>query len=129
MAQLTVTLPLSDEDHKLLASLLNEQTEPSQPAAEAPKRTRRTKAEPKVAEPEETPAETVTEPADEEDVIGGSDDDDDEGPTLEDAVAKATALAADGKLAKVKAALAAVGAKRVSQLENDQIAAFLAELG
>lgn len=59
----------------------------------------------------------------EEDLLGGDDE-----PTLDDAVAKATAMVADGKAKEVKAALNAVGAAKVSALAGDQIAAFLAEV-
>lgn len=50
------------------------------------------------------------------------------GATLEDAVAAATKLVSGGKAAKVKAALADVGAKRVSELNEGDIPAFLAAL-
>jgi hypothetical protein len=49
----------------------------------------------------------------------------DGGPTLEDAVAAATNLVANGGAAKVKEALASVEAKRVSELSEDKIQAFL----
>ncbi len=53
----------------------------------------------------------------------------DEGPTLGDAVSRATQLVSDGKAATVKAALAKVGAKRVSELSKPaQIEQFLAAL-
>ena len=48
--------------------------------------------------------------------------------TLEQAVAQATTLVADGKTAKVKEALAAAGAKRVSELKGSAIAVFLGAL-
>jgi hypothetical protein len=51
-----------------------------------------------------------------------------DGPTLEDAVAAATALVSKGKAPHVKAALESVGAKRVSELSSDSIADFLAAL-
>lgn len=44
------------------------------------------------------------------------------------AVARATALVSEGKSTEVKAALTAVGAKRVSELSEDQVASFLAAL-
>lgn len=50
------------------------------------------------------------------------------GPTLEDAVAKATELVGEGEAAKVKGALAQFGVKRVSELEESQVAEFLAAL-
>ena len=82
---------------------------PTPVAAAAPK------AAAKVApKPEPTP-----EP--EEDLLGGA-------ATLEDAVARATTLVASGKTAQVKAALAAAGAKRVSELSGAKIGVFLGAL-
>jgi hypothetical protein len=46
----------------------------------------------------------------------------------EEAVAKASAALANGDRASVKAALDAVGAKRVSELADDQLATFIAAL-
>jgi hypothetical protein len=48
-----------------------------------------------------------------------------EGPTLEDAIARATKMVSEGQTAAVKAALSSVGAKRVSELEADKVPAFL----
>lgn len=58
-------------------------------------------------------------PEPEEDLLGT------EGPTLEDAVKRATELVAAGKAAAVKAALAGAGVKRVSELSGAKIATFL----
>ena len=55
-------------------------------------------------------------------------EEDEEGPTLDAAVARATALVADGKQSQVKAALKTVGAKRVSELKPSNIEAFLEAL-
>lgn len=85
------------------------------------------------AEPEPTPPaaaakkapakKAVTKaPEPEEDLLGG------DGPTLADAVAAATALVANGEAAKVKAALTEVGAKRVNELKDEDVSAFLAAL-
>jgi hypothetical protein len=57
----------------------------------------------------------------EEDLVGGA-------PTMSDAVAAATLLVSEGGAAKVKAALAVVGAKRVSEMDEGDIPAFLAAL-
>ena len=46
----------------------------------------------------------------------------------EEAVAQATAAVAEGRRSAVKAALDAVGAKRVGELRDDQLAAFLGAL-
>lgn len=77
-------------------------------------------------EPEATP-----EP--EEDLVGGDEPAEPEGPievlpTMADAVAAATKLVSSGGAPKVKEALAAVGAKRVSEIPADSIAAFLEAL-
>lgn len=58
----------------------------------------------------------------EEDLVGGGE------PTMQDAVDKATAAISAGKQAEVKAALASVGAKRVSELHGANIAGFLTAL-
>lgn len=65
----------------------------------------------KAAEPEPEPED--------EDLLGGGE------PTMEDAVAAATKLVSDGKAADVKAALAKVGAKRVSEVKPENIAKFI----
>lgn len=51
-----------------------------------------------------------------------------EGVTLEDAVARATELVAEGRAADVKGALAQFNVKRVSELEELQVEAFLEAL-
>jgi len=49
----------------------------------------------------------------------------DEGPTVEDATARALELVSSGAAARVKAALNTVGAERVGLLEPDKIGAFV----
>lgn len=51
-----------------------------------------------------------------------------EGATMSDAVEVATKLVSSGKSADVKAALADVGVKRVSELKSKDIAAFIEAL-
>lgn len=87
------------------------------PAKKAPAAKPEPKPEP-VAEPE-------PEAAPEEDLLGGDTEPEPEGPTMADAVAAATKLVSSGGAPKVKEALAAVGAKRVSEIPADQITAFL----
>lgn len=58
----------------------------------------------------------------EEDLVGG------DAPTMADAVAAATVLVSEGGAAKVKQALAVVNAKRVSEIDEEYIPAFLAAL-
>lgn len=48
-----------------------------------------------------------------------------DGPTLDDAVARATELVGEQRTDEVKAALATLKAKRVSELKGAQIAEFL----
>ena len=80
------------------------------PAPKAPTKAKATP--PPVKEPEPEP----------EDLISG-------GPDLrEQAVQKATELVTSGKSAAVREALGSLGAKRVSDLADDQLEAFLASL-
>lgn len=87
-------------------------------AAQAAEKAAAAKKAAEEAEAEEAEAEAdEDEPA--EDLIGS------EGPTLEDALAKATELMANGKASAVKAALAKTGEKRVSALTGNAIAVFM----
>lgn len=99
------------------------------PALAAPAKARRKPAAKPAPEPEpeseddETPAPEepeADEPKDdeEEDLVGAA-------PTLDAAVARATTLVSEGRAAEVKAALAEIGAKRVSELSGKAIAQFL----
>jgi hypothetical protein len=114
--QITIdTSNLSELDKSMLAFLAGgdeTEEEPEEPAAPAPK-TRSPKAQP-APEPE----------PEDEDLLGGSDD----SPTLEQAVARATQVVSEGGTATVKAALASVGAKKVSELSADKVADFMAAL-
>lgn len=126
------TEELSEQDRKMLAILLGEGEWPATPAEPAPapaKAAPAKKAAPK-AEPKPEPAEAPSPapepeaqaeatPEPEEDLLGA------EAPTMADAVAAATKLVSSGGAAKVKEALGTVGAKRVSEVPADQIAAFL----
>jgi hypothetical protein len=76
----------------------------------------------KAAAPKPKP-EPEPEPEPEEDLIGGGD-----ALTVDDAVNKAQDLVTSGKSSVVKKALAAVGAKRVGELEPNQVADFVAAL-
>lgn len=57
-----------------------------------------------------------------EDLVGG------DAPTMADAVALATKFVAEGKSARVKEVLADCGAKKVSELPEDKISAFVTAL-
>lgn len=117
--QITIdTNNLSEMDINMLAFLAEqgEAVEADEPAPEAPPA--KAPAKKKAAA---TPA-PEPEPEEEEDLVGG------DGPTMSDAIAAATALVSSGEAAKVKAALAEVGVKRVSEMEDKDIPAFLAAL-
>lgn len=133
--------PLNDTDKAVLLALAGVESatvapaEPEPTEEEKPKRrTRRTKeqiAADKAAEEaakkeaqasEDDPADTSAEDDSDEDLLGG------DGPTMKDAVDAATDAIAKGKTAKVKAALAEAGAKRVSELTDDSIPTFLSAL-
>jgi len=103
---------LSAKDLEVLALL----TGSNGAAAEKPKATAPAKKA-AAAKPAPEP-----EPEAEEDLLGG------DTPTMADAVALATKLVSAGEAAKVKAALADAGAKRVSELDEDKIAGFVAAL-
>ena len=110
---LALELPLSDHDRAVLSALatagLGEL--PPAPVKKAP--------EPAPAEPEtEAPAEAPAEAPDK-----GTD-----GPTVDDAVARAASLLSEGRADAVKAALASLDINRVSQLKPSQVGAFLEAL-
>ena len=126
---------ITELDTKVLAVLLGEQTaaQPSpkavisntetkaEPTAKpAPKKAPAAKPEPVVEEPEAPTSEEAGDTGD-DDLLGGQ-------PTMADAVAAATQLVSSGGAAKVKEALAEVGAKRVSEMQEADIPAFLAAL-
>lgn len=126
--QITIdTNNLSELDIAML-SFLAEQGEvadaPEEPAPEpAPaKAATKAKAAPK-AEPAKAEPEPVVEEPAEEDLLGGED-----APTMSQAIAAATELVSSGGAAKVKAALAEVGVKRVSEMKDADIPTFLAAL-
>jgi hypothetical protein len=114
--QITIdTNNLSEMDIAMLGFLAEQgEAAPAEDVAEetpAPAKKAAAKPEPKKAaakpEPEPEPEETT------------------DGPTMSDAVAAATKLVSNGGAATVKAALAAVGSKRVSEIEEKDIQAFL----
>lgn len=81
------------------------------------------KAEPKPAKKAAAPK---PKPAPEPEPDAAEDDAAEDGPSLSDAVKKATKMVSEGKSGEVKAALTSVGVKRVSELAGGQIAEFLA---
>lgn len=111
------------------------------PAPAAPKRTRRTKAQ--IEAEEKAAAEAAATAAEDEEAAVADDTDADadedaadllgtdepvQAPTTQDAVDAATVVLTAGGTAKVKAALAKAGVKRVSELKGAGIAAFIADL-
>jgi preprotein translocase subunit SecD len=122
MLSITVTLPITEEEAATLRSILDGgpatveavQSNTTAPAAKAAA----PKAAPKVAKPE---------PAAEEDLVGEAPAAP-TGPTKQDAVDKAIAMVNSGGKDQVKAALEAVGVKRVSELKDTQVQAFLDSL-
>lgn len=125
--QITIdTNNLSDLDLRILWLLGNADDAPA-PKAEkaAPKAETTAKAAPKAkpAPKAEEPEEAVEEAVEEEETPEAATE-----ATMEDAVELATKLVSSGQAAKVKAALAESGAKRVSELKGDDIPAFIAAL-
>lgn len=121
--QITIdTDNLSELDIAML-SFLAEQGEVAETteAEEAPAPAKKTTKKAPAKEPEQEPEE--------EDLVGGTDEPaDEDAPTLSDAVAAATELVSNGEAAKVKEALSEVGAKRVSEMSEEDVPAFLAAL-
>lgn len=99
--------PTDESDLEWVRNLLNNPEESEAPAKPAPKKSA-AKAKPA---PEPEPEEEAS-----------------DGPTLEDAVARATELVSEGRAADVKGALQNFGVKRVSELEESQVEAFLEAL-
>ena len=145
---LTIELPLSDRDRAVLSALATAGLGDLSPApvkkapepapAEAPAKKAPAKKAPakKAPAPEtapepapetapEAPAETEA-PAPEPETEAPAKGTD--GPTVDDAVARAAALLSEGRADAVKAALASLDINRVSQLKPSQVGAFLEAL-
>lgn len=125
--QITIdTNNLSELDIAMLG-FLADQGEPQEPdedpapVVETPK-PKAAKA-PKAEKPAEPVAETPAAEPEEEDLLGGEDV-----PTMSQAIAAATELVSTGGAAKVKAALAEIGVKRVSEMKDSDIPTFFAAL-
>lgn len=116
---------LSELDRNVLALVIGQPVDAPAPKAEsaapAPKKATTAKATPKAEKAVEEPEEAVEADSDDEPETSN-------GATMEDAVALATSLVSGGKAAQVKSALAECGAKRVSELAEDKIPAFIAAL-
>lgn len=129
--EITITLstPLSDGDREILAALAGQtvsvelaETEPENPA-----RAPRKSTAPKATEPEDDakPAPAKKAAAKKAPAKPADDGDDD---LMSQAVSRATELVSSGQAPKVKAALATVGAKRVSELTAKTLPDFLSAL-
>lgn len=92
---------------------------PAAPAKAAPRKAAPAKVEPT---PEPEPEAPAAEEPEDEDVLGGG------APTVSDAIARATEMVSNGQTSKVKAALAVVKAKRVSEVTDKTVAAFMTAL-
>lgn len=118
---------LTDEDVRIFALLAGTdadvKADGGTPEKAAPAAAPAAKAAPKAK-----PAPKAEEPVEEAEEAVEDDAPDADGATMEDAVALATKLVSSGQAAKVKAALAEAGAKRVSELGEDKIADFIASL-
>lgn len=114
--------PLTETDRAILAPLLGNIVpveEPAPATAKPARTTKPAKPAPKpepVEEDEET--EAPVEETEDEDLLGGE-------VTLQDAIDRATELVSSGKSAQVKAALAKVGAKRVSDIKPSNLKKFI----
>ena len=137
---LTLELPLSDHDRAVLSALATaglgelppapakKAPAPEPAPAEAPAKKAPAKKAPakKAPVPEPAPAEPETEaPAEPETEAPAKGTD---GPTVDDAVARAASLLSEGRADSVKAALASLDINRVSQLKPSQVGAFLEAL-
>ena len=144
---LALELPLSDHDRAVLSALATAGLGDLPPApvkkapAEAPVKKAPVKKapvkkapapEPAPAEPEteatEAPAEATEAPAEATEAPAEAPAKGTDGPTVDDAVARAAALLSEGRADAVKAALASLDINRVSQLKPSQVGAFLEAL-
>ena len=123
--QIQITLdsnaPLTEKDRAILAPILGnivpiEEPSPSTAKPARPAKPAPAKTKPAPVEDEET--EAPVEETEDEDLLGGE-------FTLQDAIDRATELVSSGKSAQVKAALAQVGAKRVSDIKPSNLKKFI----
>lgn len=122
------TQPIGSLELSVITTLLDRLAEPK--AEEPKKRTRKPKIEaepgPEIqAAPDPWESTPKAEPETEGPTLGSEPQE--KGPTLDDAVKKATELIAAGQSEKIRAALPD-GVRRVSELTDDQVPAFLTAL-
>lgn len=104
--------PLSDTDKQVLAVLTGK--EATTPAAKV----NTVAAKPAAKPAPEKDVEPDPEPEPDADADAG------DGVSLEDARALASKMVSNGEAAKVKAALTSVGAKKISEVDDDSVQAF-----
>ena len=124
--QITIdTHNLTDLDRELLTRLAA-----TAHTAPMPARAPKPKASPAEPEPKVTAVPPVAKEAgdDPADAAAPAAAPDESAPTMADALAAATQAVSSGGSAKVKAALAGVNSKRVSEMKEEDIPAFLAAL-
>lgn len=132
---LTLELPLSDHDRAVLSALATaglgelppapakKAPAPEPAPAEAPAKKAPAKKAPDPETEAPAPAEAPAPEPETEAPDKGTD-----GPTVDDAVARAASLLSEGRADAVKAALASLDINRVSQLKPSQVGAFLEAL-
>lgn len=132
---LTLELPLSDHDRAVLSALATaglgelppapakKAPAPEPAPAEAPAKKAPAKKAPEPETEAPAPAEAPAPEPETEAPDKGTD-----GPTVDDAVARAASLLSEGRADAVKAALASLDINRVSQLKPSQVGAFLEAL-
>ena len=132
---LTLELPLSDHDRAVLSALATaglgelppapakKAPAPEPAPAEAPAKKAPAKKAPEPETEAPAPAEAPAPEPETEAPDKGTD-----GPTVDDAVARAASLLSEGRADAVKAALESLDINRVSQLKPSQVGAFLEAL-
>lgn len=125
--QIDTTVELSDIDLAVLRALAGDAPAPSTPVSQ-PTPAKAAPAKPTPAKAPEKAEKAA--PVKEEPVEDTEDEAPAEAPaaTKKDAVALATKLVSGGKAAEVKAVLTELGAKRVSELADEDVPTFIAKL-
>jgi len=117
---------LSDLDKSILRTLLGHSAPSSAPATVAEAEAKPEKPAP--AKKKKVATKPAPEPELEEEEEEEEEATNDGAPSMEDAVSLATKLVNGGRASDVKAALAEAGCKRVSELDESDIASFVEAL-
>lgn len=128
--QIDTSIPITDAERRVLIALAGGVPDDldNKPVVQEAEPVKRTRGPNKPKEPVDTAPETDPDDDTRDQDVPEVAKADDDGPSLGDAVARATQLVSLGKKAEVKAALDVVGAKRVGELKGDAITAFLEAL-